>query len=47
MLRVRSDKGVDYEYSIENINGVLSPLELEDLLQSEKREDSLRAEQSR
>lgn len=45
--RVRSDKGVDYEYSIENVNGVISPVELEELLQSEKREDSLHAQQSR
>lgn len=28
--RVRSDKGIDYEYTIENMNVVISPVELED-----------------
>ena len=44
---MRSDKGVDYEYTIENINGVISPIELEEIIQAEYREDVGRAQQSR
>jgi hypothetical protein len=47
MYRVRTAKGSEFEYTIENVNGVLSPIEMEDLMAAEAREDVVLAEQSR
>ena len=44
---MRSSSGSEFEYTIENVNGVLSPVEMEEITAAEDREDSILAEQSR
>lgn len=45
--RIRTSAGEEFEYSIENVNGVLSPIETEELIIAELRKDVALSEQSR
>mmetsp|Transcript_24211 Transcript_24211/g.45031 ORF Transcript_24211/g.45031 Transcript_24211/m.45031 type:complete len:466 (+) Transcript_24211:94-1491(+) len=45
--RMRTSAGEEFEFSIENVNGVLSPIETEELMAAEVRKDVALSEQSR
>lgn len=45
--RIRTAAGEEFEYAIENVNGVLSPIEIEELMAAEQRKDFAFSEQSR